>query len=209
MPISIPDRVIVFDYGEVISVSPSEADRAALLAVAAVDGARFWPAYWDRRDALDEGTLAVSDYWRQISNELGADWSRSTIHQLWVSDFRSWLSADSATLDVLVDLLEGGTRMALLSNAGADFGSYFRHSPLGTLFEQVFVSGELGMIKPANAIFEHVMSKLGITPKQTVFVDNKEINVRGAESLGITGHVYTDADGLRAFLTALESPFDN
>ena len=30
MSITIPDRVIVFDYGEVISVSQSDADRAAL-----------------------------------------------------------------------------------------------------------------------------------------------------------------------------------
>jgi putative hydrolase of the HAD superfamily len=203
MPISIPDRVIVFDYGEVISVSPSEPDRAALLAVAGVDAERFWPAYWERRDALDQGTLAVTDYWRQISDELEAGWSPSTIHQLWVTDFRSWLSADTATLDLLVELREGGTRMALLSNAGADFGSYFRDGPLGALFEQVFVSGELGMIKPAAEIFQHVMAELGITAEQTVFIDNKEVNVRGAEALGITGHLYTGADGLRAFLTTL------
>ena len=40
--------------------------------------------------------------------------------------------------------------MALLSNAGRDFGSYFRHGTLGDLFEKVFVSGELGTIKPSR-----------------------------------------------------------
>lgn len=206
MPISIPDRVIVFDYGEVISRSPSGADRDALVAVSGVSGDRFWPAYWRRRDALDEGTLPIVEYWRQIARELDVEWSDSRIHQLWVTDFRSWLSADSATLDVLVDLRDGGTRMALLSNAGRDFGSYFRHGPLGSLFESVFVSGELNMIKPAAAIFEHVMDELGITPAQMVFVDNKEVNVRGAQALGITGHVYTDAARLRSFLISLNPP---
>jgi putative hydrolase of the HAD superfamily len=61
------------------------------------------------------------------------------------------------------------------------------------------------MIKPAAAIFTHVMNELGITPQQTVFVDNKEVNVRGAQALGITGHVYTDAANLRGFLTSLTS----
>lgn len=203
MPISIPGCVIVFDYGEVISVTPTEADRATLLALAGLDAERFWPEYWRHRDALDEGTLAITDYWRGIATALGADWSDAMIHQLWVTDFRSWLSADPGTIDVLVELRDGGTRMALLSNAGADFGSYFRYGPLGALFEKVFVSGELGMIKPAAEIFEHVMQELGITPQQTVFVDNKEVNVRGAEALGITGHVFTDANGLRDFLVSL------
>ena len=43
-PISLAPRVVVFDYGEVISRPPSDADRAALLARAGVDADRFWPA---------------------------------------------------------------------------------------------------------------------------------------------------------------------
>ncbi|WP_308468196.1 HAD family hydrolase [Rathayibacter soli] len=203
MPISIPDRVIVFDYGEVISVTPTEADRAALVAIADVDPDLFWPSYWRHRNGLDEGTLAITDYWQLVASDVGAQFSDTKIHQLWVSDFRSWLSADADTLDVLFELRAGRTRMALLSNAGRDFSSYFRHGPLGALFEGVFVSGELGIIKPAAKIFRHVMGKLAISAAQMVFVDNKEENVRGAEALGITGHVYTDAAHLRAFLESL------
>jgi putative hydrolase of the HAD superfamily len=36
-----------------------------------------------------------------------------------------------------------------------------------------------------------------------VFTDNREANVRGAEALGITSHVFTDVTALRAFLTSL------
>ena len=104
---------------------------------------------------------------------------------------------------VLLDLKAGGTRLALLSNAGRDFGSYFRHGTLGDLFEQVFVSGELGTVKPSAEIFEHVMAELGVTPEQTVFIDNKAENVEGAQSLGIAGHVYTSAADLRAYLQGL------
>ncbi|MFF1875572.1 HAD-IA family hydrolase, partial [Kitasatospora herbaricolor] len=74
---------------------------------------------------------------------------------------------------------------------------------LGDLFEQVFVSGELGTIKPSADIFEIVLTELGITAENMVFIDNKEVNVRGAEALGIAGHVYTDAADLRAYLESL------
>ncbi|KRC52283.1 hypothetical protein ASE16_04415 [Leifsonia sp. Root227] len=203
MGISIPGRVIVFDYGEVISTTPSEADREQLAGLAGGDAEVFWPAYWRHRDALDQGTMSIQQYWRGIERELGEQWGDAKIHRLWLADFRSWLSIDHDTLDVLVDLHDGGTRMALLSNAGRDFGSYFRHGTLGDLFEQVFVSGELGTIKPSADIFEHVMRELGIGPAEMVFIDNKEINVRGAEDLGIAGHVFTTASDLRAYLEAL------
>ncbi len=203
MSISIPGTVVVFDYGEVISVTPSEADRTALTEIAGGDADQFWPAYWRHRNALDQGTLTIQQYWRGIERELGESWEDVTFHRLWLADFRSWLTIDHDTLQVLLDLKAGGTRLALLSNAGRDFGSYFRHGTLGDLFEQVFVSGELGTVKPSAEIFEHVMAELGVTPEQTVFIDNKAENVEGAKALGIAGHLYTSAADLRAYLEGL------
>lgn len=203
MPISLPDRVVVFDYGEVISLTPSEFDRQALLDVAGVEPDTFWASYWSHRGELDLGTLSIHDYWRRIEADTQADWSESTLHLLWVTDFRGWLSVDTGTIDVLVDLRDGGTRLALLSNAGADFGSYFRQGLIGSLFERVFVSGELLLAKPDTAIFQHAIDELGVDAAHTVFIDNRADNVAGAESLGITGHVFTGAAPLRAFLESL------
>jgi putative hydrolase of the HAD superfamily len=205
-PISLPGRVVVFDYGEVISVSPTEADKRALLEVAGVSEAQadaFWQAYWAHREPLDQGTLSIHDYWRLIERAIGAEWSEAQVHLIWVTDYRGWLSVDPGTIDVLADLRDGGTRLALLSNAGADFGSYFRNGAFGPLFERVFVSGELNLIKPDAAIFRHVLDELGTDAAHTVFVDNKAENVAGAAALGITGHVFTGAPGLRTFLESL------
>jgi len=202
-PITITGKVVVFDYGEVISAPPLENERATLLRLAGADPERFWPAYGRHRDGLDQGTLSIGDYWRHVADDLGAEFGDTLIDRLWAADVRSWLSVDEGTLGVLDDLAAGGTRLALLSNAGADFGAFFRNGSISRFFEAVFVSGELGIIKPDARIFEHALRHLGISPAQAVFIDNKEKNVRGAERLGITGHVFTGAEGLRAFLTSL------
>jgi putative hydrolase of the HAD superfamily len=202
-PIALSPRVAVFDYGEVISRSPSDADRAALLAragVAAEDAEPFWSAYWAHRDELDRGTLSIAGYWARVADDLGADWSTLDIHELWAIDHRGWLSVDPETLAVLHALREGGTRLALLSNAGADFGGWLRHGSFAPLFDAVFVSGELRMLKPEAAIFTHVMHELGITPDRLLFIDNKSVNVDGALAVGGSGHVFTDAAGLESWL---------
>jgi putative hydrolase of the HAD superfamily len=207
----ILDRVVVFDYGEVISHSPSEFDRMAILAAANIraDGsndpvaAPFWASYWAHRDALDRGTLSVPEYWHAVATELGTTFAPADLQSLWAADFRSWISVNPATVELLAALHEGGTRMALLSNAGFDFGSAFRYFPITAYFERVFVSAEMNALKPEPAIYHEVAQQLGITPAQMVFIDNKSINTDAAAALGITVHHFTGAEGLADFLAAL------
>jgi len=127
------------------------------------------------------------------------------VHELWALDHRGWLSVDPGTLRVLHALADGGTRMALLSNAGADFSGWLRSGSFAPLFERVFVSGELGLVKPNADIYEHVIAELGITPAELLFVDNKSENVEGARAVGGDGHVFTDAAGLEAWLRGLQA----
>jgi putative hydrolase of the HAD superfamily len=208
-PISLPGRLVVVDYGEVISLSQSPADRAAIADLAGVSHDRepaFWEAYYAHRDGLDLGSAGVAAYWQAIAADLGAAWDDARVHELWAADFRSWLSINRDTVEVLADLKAGGTRLALLSNAGADYGSYFRHGPLGDFFTACYVSGELNLLKPHAEIYRHVLADQGVSAADAVFIDNRERNVRGAEAIGITGHVFTGAPALRAFLASLSRP---
>ncbi|CAN5346823.1 HAD family phosphatase [soil metagenome] len=201
--LAIPNRVVVFDYGEVISRSPDAVARAKLVRTADVPESSFWPVYWQHRDGLDQGTTSTRDYWKLVAADLGAHWSESRIQELWVADFTGWLSVEPGTFDVIADLHAGGTRLALLSNAGFDYASAFRFSPIGRFFERQFVSAEMGLIKPDPAIFLEVARELGISPAEMVFIDNKQINVDGATAVGIIGHLYVGPGELRSFLSSL------
>lgn len=203
MSISLPHRTVVFDYGEVISYSQSAEDRARLVAASGGTADDFRRAYDADRDRLDQGLITTTEYWLGIGRALGFAWDVPQAQRMWSLDFRAWTTADPEVVRVVADLKAGGTRVALLSNAAEDYGSPFRYSPMGALFEQVFVSGELRLLKPDPAIYRHAADALGVAPRDLVFVDNRESNVRGAESIGVTGHVYTDPVSLRAFLEAL------
>jgi putative hydrolase of the HAD superfamily len=204
-PISLPGRTVIFDYGEVISLNQSAADRAVIEQLAGVEGdaEKFWRAYSAHRDGLDQGGAGVAAYWQAVADDIGAAWDEARVHELWVADFRSWLSVNRAVIEVLSDLRAGATRLALLSNAGPDYGSYFRHGPLGVFFDACYVSGELGLLKPYPEVYRHVLDNLSATPAEAVFIDNRASNVAGAEAIGITGHVFTTPAALRSFLTSL------
>ena len=204
-PISLPGRTVIFDYGGVISLPQSAADLDVIARLAGIglDREPFWRAYYAHRDDLDQGSAGVAAYWRAIAGDVGASWDDARAHELWAADFRSWLSINPGTIEVLADLRAGRTRLALLSNAGQDFGSYLRCGLLADFFTACYVSGELGLLKPQPEIYRHVLDGLGISAAEAVFIDDRVANVRGAQALGITGHLFTGVTALRAFLESL------
>lgn len=202
-PISLPGRTVIFDYGKVISLPQSAADRETIAGLAGVDAGPFWAAYHAHRDGLDLGGAGVAAYWRTIAGEVGASWDDARVHELWAADFRSYMRINPEVIEVIADLKAGGTRLALLSNAGPDYGSYFRRGPLGDFFEACYVSGELKLLKPDAEIYRHVLADLGIDAADAAFIDDREPNVAGARALGITSHLFTDAGSLRVFLAGL------
>jgi len=204
-PIRLPGRTVIFDYGGVISLPQAAADLDVIADLAGVDrdSEPFWRAYYAHRDDLDRGSAGVAAYWRAIAGDVGASWDDARVHELWAADFRSWLSINPGTIEVLADLKAGRTRLALLSNAGPDFGSYLRRGRVGDFFAACYVSGELGLIKPQPEIYRHALDGLGVSAAEAVFIDDREANVRGAQALGIGGHLFTDATTLRAFLKSL------
>ena len=113
-------------------------------------------------------------YWRAIAARTGRSWSVSEVHRLWALDYIGWFEVDPEVLDLVEELHDAGTRLALLSNAGFDFGDPYRRSPMGSLFgTDPVVSAEEHVLKPDPSIYRVTCDRLGITPSQMVFVDNR------------------------------------
>jgi putative hydrolase of the HAD superfamily len=202
MSLFLAGRVVVFDYGEVISRTPHAA-RDALLAATGLTTDELFPVYQELRHDLDRGDLSVLDYWRAIGAHTGRTWTVSEIHRFWALDYTGWFEVDPEVLDLVEELHDAGTRLALLSNAGFDFGDPYRRSPMGSLFETVVVSAEEHVLKPDLSIYRDTCDRLGITPSQMVFVDNRAENAAGAEAIGAVGHHYTSPALLRSALEEL------
>lgn len=94
-----------------------------------------------------------------------------------------------------LQLLSHKYRLFLLTNTDEIHISKFEHkvgisffSDFYQCFDKVFYSYEMGMRKPDPAIFTTIMNKYDLSPKRTLFVDDKKVNTDAAESLGL--HVW-------------------
>ncbi|GAA4909376.1 HAD family hydrolase [Streptomonospora salina] len=191
--------VVVFDYGDVLSLNPPQEDRRRMERLAGVPADDLWSAYWQERRAYDGG-ITAAEYWTRVAARAGAEWDTATLHGLWALDVGSWLHVREGTARVLGTLGRRGVRTALLSNAPTDIAGALRTAPVMAGFDALYFSAELGVCKPDPAIYEHVLGEMGTAAGRTAFVDDREENVLAAKRLGLTTHHYTGDDGLVSFL---------
>ena len=58
------------------------------------------------------------------------------------------------------------------------------------------------LLKPDPAIYYLALDRFGLRPGEALFVDDRQINVDGAEAIGMKAHLFTSAQALRARLEA-------
>jgi putative hydrolase of the HAD superfamily len=98
-------------------------------------------------------------------------------------------------------LRQAGLRTGLLSNSWG-MADYPRHL-FPAMFDAVVISGEVGMRKPEERIFQHAAGLIGLDPGECVFIDDIGVNVAAAEAIGMTGVLHTDPAATLATLSDL------
>ena len=77
-----------------------------------------------------------------------------------------------------------GVATALLSNS---WGNDYPRTGWEEMFDEVVISGEVGMRKPEPRIYRLVAQRLDLDPRRCVFVDDLMPNVRAAVDIGMVG----------------------
>jgi len=194
---------VVFDYGMVLTGPPDPTAYSALLRITGLTSARLDSVYWANRHAYDEGKLTGSAFWEKIVREAGLDLGPSAIEELNLWDARMWTTQNDAMLAWQQQLKQRGILTAILSNMGDNvLANMKREFDWLSRFDVLVWSYQLGMAKPDPAIYRYVLKELGTRPEETLFIDDKPLNVESADALGMQALVFTTVERLRANLIA-------
>ena len=197
-------RAIIFDYGEVLCAAPPSTFIGAMASMVNVAPERFRVLYSAERQAYDRGDLSPEAYWARLAEAAGAVLSAEQVAQLRRTDVEMWSNVNPAMLRWVRDLRAHGVRTAVLSNMHEDMVCHAKHNfDWMADFDCLTLSSELRMVKPNADIYRHTLQCLGTAPQETLFLDDREGNVRGAQALGIQGIVMQSTDQLKAELQAI------
>lgn len=161
------------------------------LHAAAFDPQRLQPAI----------TGAISDaQWREsIIAALRAAYPTAAVEQA----VARWSAPVGAVNQPVLELLERcvDVQPVLLSNATDRLDSDLRALGLDQRFARVFNSSALGLAKPDDAVYRHVLRALGVAAQAVLYVDDSASNIAAARALGIVSHRFVDVAAMQAFLS--------
>jgi 2-haloacid dehalogenase len=111
------------------------------------------------------------------------------------------------TVDVLADLSRAGVPCFALSNMEAETFPLRRDRfAFMRYFDGYVISGIEGVAKPDPAIFELLLTRHGLDPARTAFIDDNPDNIAAAEQLGVRAIRFGDPGQVRGELRALGLP---
>ncbi len=121
-----------------------------------------------------------------------------------------WLEMVAGPIEPTVRILEEldmrGVPLWALTNWSAETFALVRSDRTYSFldrFREIFVSGDLRMIKPDPAIFHHTVEAIGASAANCLFIDDSAKNVAAAAAGGLLTHHFTAPDRLRVDLQRL------
>ena len=193
---------IVFDIGQVlIHYDPDAAFRDVIPD----DAERKW--FFDN--------ICTHDW--NIEQDRGSKWPEA--EALLIADFpdrehhirafrKNWHLMITHSIDgsvaIMRKLIADRHDVTMLTNFASDtLREAWERFPFLTESRGVTVSGDIGLIKPDKAIYDHHVAAFDLEPSATLFIDDSAKNVAGAKAAGWQSVQFVNPEMLRADLNNL------
>jgi putative hydrolase of the HAD superfamily len=194
---------VVFDYGMVLTGMPDQEAHAALLRITGLTPERFEPLYWADRHAYDEGKLSGIAFWQKFVNDARLDLPPGSVEELNRYDARMWTTQNPVMVAWQQKLKAAGLKTGILSNMGDSvLERMLEEFAWLKGFDVLVWSYQLGIAKPDPEIYRRLLEKLGTKAEETLFIDDRKVNVDAARALGIEAIEFSTVERLRADLIA-------
>jgi putative hydrolase of the HAD superfamily len=196
-----PWDTVVFDYGRVLSQSPTLAERQEFATMAGVHEPPFFQIYSDTRGEYDCGLLDCHQHWQRFAEVAGVLLPPEQVDRIVEFETRMWVRLNPQSLELARAIKAQGIRTAILSNMPFDLLRELRKS-FDWLheFEVQIWSCEHSVIKPDPAIYRICLEALGCEPGRTLFFDDRPNNVEGARQVGMQACVFESAEQAAAIV---------
>lgn len=190
----VPEGIknLIFDFGGVIINIDFNRTFDAFTALGITDVKDVWSQVVssDLLSEFERGLHNPVEFRKKMNSLTGLKIPDNVFDKAW----------NSMLLDIpvkrvrLIEDLKKNYKIFLLSNTNEIhyicYSTQLRdhgYKKLDDLFDGAWFSFRMGMLKPGVDIFNEVLKKERIVPSETLFIDDLQVNVDGAEKAGMKG----------------------
>ncbi|MEZ5119796.1 MAG: HAD family phosphatase [Candidatus Nanopelagicales bacterium] len=197
----MPLSGLIVDWGGVLTIGMQEAmgswaadesiDITAFIAVM-----REWlgteyalEAAYNPIHALERGELEVPAFERHLAEALTDKTGQVVLAQGLLNRMFRFFAHSPDMMALVRRARASGIRTALLSNS---WGNNYPEDLFDGMFDEVVISGQVGMRKPDAEIYHYTIRAIGLPASECAFVDDLLPNVLAARDVGLVGIHHTD-----------------
>ena len=104
-------------------------------------------------------------------------------------------------LKIALDLKRQGKKIYVLSNfPGDQFDKYMKQNRYLEEFDDMIISGKVGLKKPDIKIYQLALKKFDCIPSQTLFIDDRPENTDSAKELGLNVITLDNPNKLKEYI---------
>lgn len=188
---------IIFDLNGVFIQSPKLSDR--IHAQFGIPKEEFLVALKEimGKARMPNAGNAFS-YWQPYLEKWGIKLTKQEFFDFWFSAEKE----NPEMIEIAKSIKEKGIKIFILSNNFKERAEYYEKnfSFLNEIFDKVYYSWQTGFVKPSPKAFENLLAENSLKPKECIYFDDSEENIKLAESLGIKSFKFENAESVRKML---------
>jgi putative hydrolase of the HAD superfamily len=204
-----PIQAVIFDWGGVLEPLPDATHFArwesqlGLPAGSLID--ILWGPVWEQ---VEVGAINGAEYEAHVCTHCGFR-DHDELQAFYTAFYPQRIQPQMLAA---VAALRPRYRVGLLTNSFAGQREHIIRlagAAPETLFDAYINSADVGIRKPAPAIFHHALERLGVPAPQAVFIDDLPRNIEAATALGLQTILHRDpAHTLERLSALLGHPLD-
>jgi epoxide hydrolase-like predicted phosphatase len=187
-------KAVIFDCFGVLTTDGWKQIREEFL----VHDEKLFRHSLDIDKAVNAGMMDYDEFINEIKNMTG----------LSTNNIRERLNGsvpNKMLFDFIRESLKHKYKIGMLSNAAANWLDELFEPWQVKLFDATVLSYEAGTVKPDPAIYKMIMNRLGVTPEESIYIDDSERYCIAAEDLGMKSIYHHDTNQTIAKIKELAS----
>lgn len=178
---------IIFDFGGVILDIDPDLSRRRFVEMLGMEKARLLETE-QLPQLYEKGNISRTEFVERINQIAKTNISETEIIAAWNAMLLNYKPARIEW----IKRLHQNHKLLMLSNTNDAHFEYFHNKLIAEygvtfyqLFDHVYLSHEMGMLKPSHEIYETVIREQQLNLQRTLFIEDTERNVAGAQEVGL------------------------
>lgn len=186
-------KVVLFDLGKVLVDFDHLRAAERISSFCKRTPLQIYNLFFESQVTIDfeAGKISPQNFYLKVKEMLDLDLSFNSFIPIWNDIF--FLSPKNRSVYRLINILRANYETALLSNINTLHYEYLKEKfPVFGVFDKIFLSFEMGLIKPDKEIYKKVIGELKVRAQEIFYTDDRQELVESAASLGIKAKIFVN-----------------